>query len=68
MILESKKTLSKMSYSSVTKELVLHYNNGEMVTYKNVPESVYEQIKTNGRVLTQDINNTLTNYQKVQMV
>lgn len=68
MILENKKTLSKMSYSSVTKELVLHYNNGEMVTYKNVPESVYEQIKANGRVLTQDVSNTLTNYQKVQMV
>lgn len=68
MILESKKTLSKMSYSSVTKELVLHYNNGEMVTYKNVPESVYEQIKANGRVLTQDVSSTLTKYQKVQMV
>lgn len=68
MILESKKTLSKMSYSSVTKELVLHYNNGEMVTYKNVPETIYEQIKANGRVLTQDVSNTLTNYQKIQMV
>ena len=68
MILESKKTLSKMSYSSVTKELVLHYNNGEMVTYKNVPESVYEQIKANGRVLTQDVSSTLTKYQKLQMV
>lgn len=68
MILESRKTLLKMSYSSVTKELVLHYNNGDMETYKNVPEAVYEQIKANGRVLTQDVSNTLTNYQKVQMV
>lgn len=68
MILESRKTLLKMSYSSVTKELVLHYNNGDMETYKNVPEAVYEQIKANGRVITQDVNNTLTNYQRVQMV
>lgn len=51
-----------MSYSSVTKELVLHYNNGDMETYKNVPEDVYEQIKANGRVITQDVSNTLTNY------
>lgn len=68
MILESRKTLLKMSYSSVTKELVLHYNNGDMETYKNVPEAVYEQIKANGRVITQDVNNTLSNYQRVQMV
>lgn len=68
MILESRKTLLKMSYSSVTKELVLHYNNGDMETYKNVPEAIYEQIKANGRVITQDVNNTLSNYQRVQMV
>lgn len=68
MILENKETIVGMSYSSVTKELKIKYNNGNMVVYKEVPDGVFESIKNNGRVINNQISETLNTYQKVQLV
>lgn len=68
MILENKETIVGMSYSSVTKELKIKYNNGNIVVYKEVPDGVFESIKNNGRVINNQISETLNSYQKVQLV
>ena len=68
MILENKETIVGMSYSSVTKELKIKYNNGNVVVYKEVPDGVFESIKNNGRVINNQISETLNAYQKIQLV
>lgn len=68
MLLESKRTLSRMSYSSVTQKLTFHYSNGDVVEYSGVPDELYEEIRRNGKVVSDAINEKLGGYKMTQMV
>lgn len=68
MLLSTKKTISRVSYSSVTKDLTLYYSDGDTTVYKNVPEEIYEAIKNNGRMLSSSICEQLGQYQMTQLV
>lgn len=68
MVLSTKKTVSRVSYSSVTKDLTLYFSDGDTVVYSGVPEDVYEQIKNNGRMLSNAVCEQLGSYKMTQMV
>ena len=57
-----------MSYSNVTGKLTFYYSDGNVVQYDNVPEELYKEISNNGRVVSNEINEKLQRYNKIQMV
>ena len=68
MLLENKATLTKMLYSNVTGKLTFYYSDGNVIQYDNVPEELYKEISNNGRVVSNEINEKLQRYNKIQMV
>lgn len=69
MLLDNTVKITSMAYSSVTGELTLKYNNGNVVTYRNVPQGVYDEIRNNGKQLSNSMFESLNaNYEKIQMV
>ena len=44
MLIESKPTITSISYSEITSELTIKYSDNNIVKYINVPKDVYENI------------------------
>lgn len=69
MITENKPTITNVVYSSITKDLVVTYSDGNITKYLNVPQEVYESILNSGKVMSDYLKENLdTNYRKLQSV
>lgn len=69
MLIDSTKTVTSLTYSKITKDLCIKYNDGSVEKYLNVPENVYQGILNNGKTITSFLKESLDNfYKKVELV
>lgn len=70
MLFESKgNDVRSVGYSALTKELKVVYTNGKMKCYYDVPQEVYNEIKNNGGLISDVLNESLNaNYRSNVML
>lgn len=68
MLVDTLKKITNIRYSAVEKRLTVVYSDNSLVTYEDVPESVYKKIQNNGQMINESIGNILSQYKKIESV
>lgn len=68
MLIDTTRKITSVNYSEVERRLTLHYNDGSMESYEDVPKEVYESIRKSGGMINESVGSTLSGFRKIQSV